>query len=68
MKVDGNNRLVIDGYHYENLDGVLTFVLGTVTGAAVGNSATDGVQGSLNANSAVENNYISFPNKNDAMQ
>ncbi|WP_448971866.1 VENN motif pre-toxin domain-containing protein [Neisseria sp.] len=41
--------------------------MGTVMGAAVGNSATDGVQGSLNANSAVENNYISFPNKNDAI-
>ena len=46
----------------------ITNLLSTATGAAVGNSATDGVQGSLNANSAVENNYISFPNKNDAMQ
>ena len=46
----------------------ITNLLGTATGAAVGNSATDGVQGSLNAQSAVGNNYISFPNKNDAMQ
>ena len=46
----------------------ITNLLGTATGAAVGNSATDGVQGSLNAQNAVGNNYISFPNKNDAMQ
>ena len=30
--------------------------MGTVTGAAVGNSATDAVQGSLNAKSTVGNN------------
>lgn len=36
----------------------ITNVLGTATGAAVGNSATDGVQGSLNAKSAVGNNYL----------
>ncbi len=35
----------------------ITNLLGTATGAAVGNSATDGVQGSLNAQSAVGNNY-----------
>nr|WP_127401527.1 hemagglutinin repeat-containing protein [Neisseria meningitidis] len=34
----------------------ITNVLGTATGAAVGNSATDAAQGSLNAQSAVENN------------
>lgn len=34
----------------------ITNLLGTVTGAAVGNSATDGAQGSLNAQSAVGNN------------
>nr|WP_240318043.1 hemagglutinin repeat-containing protein [Neisseria lactamica] len=34
----------------------ITNLLGTATGAAVGNSATDAVQGSLNAQSAVENN------------
>ena len=34
----------------------ITNVLGTATGAAVGNSATDGAQGSLNAKSAVGNN------------
>ncbi|WII93638.1 hemagglutinin repeat-containing protein [Kingella negevensis] len=46
----------------------ITNLLGTATGAAVGNSATDAAQGSLNAQIAVENNYISFSNKNDAMQ
>ncbi|WP_423797754.1 hemagglutinin repeat-containing protein [Neisseria meningitidis] len=34
----------------------ITNVLGTATGAAVGNSATDAAQGSLNAKSAVGNN------------
>ncbi|HFC6804154.1 TPA: VENN motif pre-toxin domain-containing protein, partial [Neisseria meningitidis] len=36
----------------------ITNVLGTATGAAVGNSATDGAQGSLNAQSAVGNNAV----------
>ncbi|HFC6395849.1 TPA: VENN motif pre-toxin domain-containing protein [Neisseria polysaccharea] len=36
----------------------ITNLLGTATGAAVGNSATDGAQGSLNAKSAVGNNGI----------
>ncbi|WP_301884275.1 VENN motif pre-toxin domain-containing protein [Neisseria uirgultaei] len=36
----------------------ITNLLGTTTGAAVGNSATDGAQGSLNAKSAVGNNGI----------
>ncbi len=36
----------------------ITNLLGTATGAAVGNSATDTVQGSLNAKSAVGNNGI----------
>ena len=34
--------------------------MGTATGAAVGNSATDAVQGSLNAQSAVGNNELAF--------
>ena len=34
----------------------ITNLLGTATGAAVGNSATDAMQSSLNAQSAVENN------------
>ena len=36
---------------------VITSLLGTATGAAVGNSATDAAQGSLNVQSAVENNF-----------
>ena len=36
----------------------ITSLLGTATSAAVGNSATDGVQGSLNAQSAVGNNFL----------
>ncbi|MDK4706649.1 hemagglutinin repeat-containing protein [Kingella negevensis] len=36
----------------------ITNLLGTATGAAVGNSATDAAQGSLNAQSAVENNSL----------
>ena len=35
----------------------ITSLLGTATSAAVGNSATDAAQGSLNAQSAVGNNY-----------
>ncbi|WP_232507544.1 VENN motif pre-toxin domain-containing protein [Neisseria weixii] len=35
----------------------ITNLLGTATGAAVGNSATNAAQGSLNAQGAVENNY-----------
>ena len=46
----------------------ITTLLGTATGAAIGNSATNAAQGSLNTQSAVENNYISFTKKNDAMQ
>ena len=38
----------------------ITNLLGTVTGAAVGNSATDAAQGSLNAQSAVKNNSELF--------
>ncbi|WP_193004217.1 VENN motif pre-toxin domain-containing protein [Neisseria yangbaofengii] len=36
----------------------ITNLLGTATGAAVGNSTANAVQGSLNADSAVENNSI----------
>ena len=36
----------------------ITSLLGTATGAAVGNSATDAAQGSLNAKSAVGNNWL----------
>ena len=36
----------------------ITNLLGTVTGAAVGNSATDAAQGSLNAQNAVRNNWL----------
>ncbi|WP_421522856.1 VENN motif pre-toxin domain-containing protein [Neisseria yangbaofengii] len=35
----------------------ITNLLGTATGAAIGNSATNAAQGSLNAQGAVENNY-----------
>ena len=38
----------------------ITNLLGTATGAAVGNSATDAMQGSLNAQSAVKNNSELF--------
>jgi len=38
----------------------ITNLLGTATGAAVGNSATDAAQGSLNAQSAVENNQLTY--------
>ena len=71
---------IISNYLYNEQDGskltaeqketvtAITNLLGTATGAAIGNSATNAAQGSLNTQSAVENNYISFPNKNDAMQ
>ena len=36
----------------------ITNLLGTATGVTVGNSATDAAQGSLNAQSAVESNYL----------
>ena len=38
----------------------ITNLLGTATGAAVGNSATDAAQGSLNAQSAVGNNQLTY--------
>ena len=46
----------------------ITNLLGTATGAVIGDTTANTAQASLNAQSAVENNYISFPNKNDAMQ
>ncbi|WP_421522796.1 VENN motif pre-toxin domain-containing protein [Neisseria yangbaofengii] len=38
----------------------ITNLLGTATGAAVGNSTANAVQGSLNADSAVGNNHLSY--------
>ena len=61
---------VISNWLYGEIDGsaliaeqketvsAITNLLGAVTGAAINNSSTNATQGSLNAQNAVENNYL----------